>query len=204
MSINCFRSFLNVVDQGELMALHDDLIALMVLRHHGVPTRLLDWSISPWVAAYFATFGCDEEEGELWAFDEALYEIEGAKQWEKWPATRSETSKDPNKFSPHSAFLDKEPDDWFVCHFYDQGFPRQKAQMGAYSMTAQFGRDHANSIQELLMRNDSFHVYIFDPALKPRIQKFLREYFKIWRGTLFPDSAGAAETTRQLVYPVKI
>jgi hypothetical protein len=95
-----------------------------------------------------------------------------------------------------------EPPDWFICHFYNQGFPRQTAQKGAYSLTARYGRDHAASIKQLLKSSDNFHLYLLAPQIKTKLQKTLKEDFKIWRGTLFPDSAGAGETAREEVFPV--
>jgi len=156
-SIDLFRSTARFfAGPGEQGALADDVVALMVLRHYGVPTRLLDWSISPYVAAYFAACDHDGEAGEIWSFDEPQYEVVGQKQWAQWPETTSDGSGDPSKFAGGmTAFLPEEPPDWFICAFYT-GFPRQDARSNRGCLRSS----------------------------------------AIWRGSLFPDSAGAADTAR--------
>lgn len=203
-SINLFRSTARFfADPGEQRALTDDVVALMVLRHYGVPTRLLDWSMSPYVAAYFAVCDHDSEDGEIWSFDEPLYRQVGKMQWEKWPETTSDGSGDPDKFvTGLTAFALEEPPDWFVCNFYPPGFPRQDAQAGGYTITARFGRDHAEAIANLFADYCSnYHLYVITAGLKETLRQILRERHGIWRGSLFPDSAGAADTARRTVFP---
>lgn len=48
----------------------DELEWLALMRHHGAPTRLLDWTSSPYVAAFFAVADAREKEtSAIWAID---------------------------------------------------------------------------------------------------------------------------------------
>jgi len=42
--------------------------ALLLARHHGLPTRVLDWTRSAFTGLYFACSGDDDHDGIVWAF----------------------------------------------------------------------------------------------------------------------------------------
>jgi len=183
---------------GERHAMSDDFVALMVLQHYGFRTRLLDWSGSAYVAAHFAvtdeSLDHETSDAELWSFDEPQYEIAGREQWDKWPETKNSNGQFDAGLT---AFLVDEPPDWVIAAFYSTDeFPRQFAQNGAYTVTARFERDHADALQNLFGSESVDHCrrYVIDHALKPELRRTLRESHGIWRGSLFPDTAGAVAT----------
>jgi len=204
-SIELFRSTTRFFSSpGEQEALRDEIVALMVLRHHGVPTRLLDWSRSPYVATHFAVARHDDLDGEIWSFSYQDYKTEGRKQWRKWRQTTTDGSGDPDKFAAGlTAFRLGDPPNWIIAAFYPLGFPRQDAQRGAYTMTARFGVDHADALRALLVDQTRYHRYLIKANLKAGLRTVLLEQYGIWRGSLFPDTAGAAETAREAFPPQK-
>jgi hypothetical protein len=63
-----FREFADLatglVDPGV-----DDYGLYIIQQHYGMPTRLLDWTVDPLVALYFATGGDEKEKGVVYVMD---------------------------------------------------------------------------------------------------------------------------------------
>lgn len=195
-SIELFRSIAkNFASPEEKLNTKTDITTLMVLQHYGVPTRLLDWTHSPYIAAYFASSKDVSEDGEIWSFDEHQYEIMGDAQWKKYPETIVDGKFDKRMTT---AFSKDYQGDWLLCQFNYIGFPRYDAQQALFSFTSQFNQDHAQSIKKLLIDSKYFHRYIIKGGIKSKIKECPFNNYGIWRGMLYPDTAGAAGTVREL------
>jgi|TARA_B110000046_G_scaffold53324_1_gene59700 hypothetical protein len=71
LEYHLLRNFRKYAGDNHQDALNSDWRTLTIGQHYGLPTRLLDWTYSPFVAIHFATadinkFGCD---GVIWKVD---------------------------------------------------------------------------------------------------------------------------------------
>ena len=185
----------NYLPIAELQHLGDPPSFWMLMRHYGAPTRLVDWTYSIWVGAYFAAGSDFGRDGVIWVFNgEALdtYADEKHHEETKYVPKTDRTSALPmlmvNRYGS------------WVCRLMQFGhqIPRMIAQQGLFTVAGQLGVDHVAAIDAIIpdsVASPGKQIIRFDSALKPKVLKALHQ-MGINGSTLFPgiDGVGRALT----------
>jgi hypothetical protein len=127
----------------------DRINALSVVQHFRAPTRLLDWTRSPWVALYFAAIEHPDKDGAVWWFRPRAFEQKVDKRWEhpyrmkRYPETNKQVNLNDTAFNTDGPA-------WITMWHYRIPFPRIEAQQAFFTVAGRLGLDHAELIADVL------------------------------------------------------
>jgi hypothetical protein len=194
-SIEVFRATVKLISkEDERKLLLDNIPTLMMMQHYGAPTRLLDWSFSPYSAAYFAVCDKDNDDGLIWAFDQTKFNELADQKWKDFP----EMIEGGFKHNLSPAFNENYLGKWCVCQFLlKKKFPRILAQDGLFTFVSQFGEDHARIIQQILSGSAHRQIFRIRHEDKFDLRQILKEKYGRWHAMIYPDAMGAAEAVKE-------
>jgi hypothetical protein len=173
---------------GERSALEDDLRCLAMMQHHGAPTRLLDFTKSPFVAAFFALEGADS--------DAAVYALNTPALWRATPTFDASLTRDlidPRRSDNYARYFatNKLPILW--CGEPAEMDRRLVAQSGLFVVPGQI-----ELTLEQILRNYEAGVALLTKIVLPFALRddVMRSLYRmnITHATLFPDLDGLARS----------
>lgn len=190
----------------ELGILHNPFTAMMLMRHFGAPTRLMDWSGSLWVAAYFAAAkdhtpeGDPKADGRIRFFDK--YQLEDnvgsaygteTQSYDKPSEARAKANNGLMRLFDADVVESPDWHSWLVCQFMLNGtFPRMTAQQGFFTMASKLDKDHWTLAKEMIRlggKGRGCHEIRIERAAKPEILHGLAR-MGITAASLYPGLEG--------------
>lgn len=187
----------NYLSLAELEHLNDGPSFWMLMQHYGAPTRLVDWTQSIWVAAYFAVRAEPKEEGIIWVFDGQ--DLDRHAHEKHHHETRFIPLSSPTDGLPHAMWCSFDP---WVCRLTTRGhmIPRMIAQQGLFTVAGRLGVDHIEAIDQVIPNSElgvGKHIIRIAFTLKPTVLNALHR-MGINGSTLFPGIDGVGKFLSEL------
>ena len=179
---------------------HSDWELLVAAQHHGVPTRLLDWSYSPFVAAHFATATHVELERDraVWRLDwQRMHETFGLPRLALLLQEVEQLLGESGQVStPWTLFERDRNARPFACMIEPPSLDaRIVAQSAAFTLTSDTSRPF-DAFLEAHGLGDALTCYVIPADLVPRVRDQL-DLVGMDERRLFPDLDGVAARIRR-------
>lgn len=177
----------------------DDWELLFSAQHHGVPTRLLDWTYSPLVAAHFATaVPAREQDRAIWRLDwRAVHRRFGFPELSLFTRDLDAVlNGGRGTLTPWTLFDDWDPKREFACMVEP---PSLDARIVAQSAVFTFMSDTTCPFEEFLARHglsDALTRFVIRAGDVPCVRDQL-DLVGMDERRLFPDLDGVAEGLRR-------
>jgi hypothetical protein len=189
----------NYLSPAVLLSTHATLDWWTVMRHYGVPTRLLDWTASFYVAAYFATANHAQCDGTIYVL--RIEELEPA-MLRKYGAGADFNA---NKFEVEIKKPSADPI-LFIFGRAKALLDRMIVQQGGFMSSQNVSTDIEATLAETVPRytsngSDALIKIRIPASLKPEIVRRLRA-MNVTAATLFPGLDGIGRTLDEITrYP---
>jgi len=180
---------------AERSVLEDDLRCLAMMQHHGAPTRLLDFTKSPFVAAFFALEGAVE--------DAAIYALNTPALWNAVPnfdASLTRDVIDPRRGDNFARYFatNKHPLLW--CGEPAEMDRRLVAQSGLFVVPGQLDLTLEQILSHYASQEPLLKKIVMPHGLREQVMHALYR-MNITHATLFPDLDGLA---RSIAYELEV
>lgn len=177
-------------------ALQDGFRCLALMQHHGAPTRLIDLTKSPYVAAYFAL--------ETATSDSAVFALNTPALWlDAKPKGREDLSREA---------IDPRVGDNLETYFFSNRYPvvwpgepwmmdrRIVAQAGTFVLPGIAGQSIEALLAQYDHKDDLLIKIVLPPSIRTEAMQALYR-MNITSATLFPDLDGLA---RSIAYELEV
>lgn len=183
---------------GADLASKPALDVLSLMQHYEVPSRLLDWTESVWVAAFFACATQADTDAELWFFNEVILDPTPTEMPKSQVKTiiSSSIGKRPAEYHPGWGMP-------YLTVIDPMSNARLSAQQGRLTASDNATSDHAGLLWRLATLKtgvdrpgEFFGRHIINKDCKRKILRFLAEEKQVSAKTLFPDIVGLGRFLR--------
>lgn len=170
--IDAFRreshKFLGNLEKEYLKNPDDWVISMTVMQHFGAPTRLLDWTRSGAIAAYFACINESQVDGNIWWMNETDVAAWLDSRWDSWGYKR----RPDRQINLNDRIGDYKAPNFVSMTHLRIPFSRAQAQRGLFTFGSRPGLLHDDQLEAQLSEG-SYGRVVIPVNLKSEVIRYL-------------------------------